>query len=64
MALDLRAWDGGAHVKLPIAREYPHISNMGKARDLRRMKPCQLEGGGFAYESGDGVVVSLIHEGK
>ena len=36
---------------------------MGKARDLRRMKQCQLEGGHFAYESGDGMVVSLIREG-
>ena len=35
---------------------------MPDAVDLRRMSECTLEGGHLAYESGDGVVVSLMAE--
>ena len=63
MALDLAAWDGGAPVSLPVSDKYPPIDSMAGAPDLRRMSECTLEGGELAYESGDGVVVTLSAEG-
>jgi len=64
MGLDLRVWDGGALLDLPTTSDFPEISKMPKAsRDLRRIDhECVLEGGQLAYESGDGVVVSLMAE--
>ena len=43
-----------------LATEYPAIAPMEKAkgRDLRRQ--CSLQDGKQCYESGDGVVVSLV----
>lgn len=62
MALDLKAWDGGKKVDLPVLEGYPKVQSMEGAADLRRMSECTLEGGHQAYESGDGVVVSLTAE--
>ena len=60
MALDLRTWHGGAPVTLANSEAYPEVTPMPKAKDLRRMTQCHVEGGHLAYESGDGVVVSLL----
>jgi len=57
MALDLREWSAGPALELPVADEYPAVAADAKAPDLRRMS---YEGGTLAYESGDGVVVSLV----
>ena len=45
---------------LPTSHEYPVVQAMEGASDLRRMSEVKLEGGHPAYESGDGVVVTLM----
>ena len=63
MALDLRRWEGGAKLELSTTSKYPPVRKMeGADLDLRRISECTLEGGHLAYESGDGVVVTLMAE--
>ena len=62
LCLDLKAWDGGPKIELPTSTSYPAVTSSKGALDLRRMSECTLEGGHMAYESGDGVVVSLTAE--
>jgi hypothetical protein len=64
MVLDLSTWQAGKKLDgLSTTSEHPKaISPMEGAPDLRRMAECTLEGGHLAYESGDGVVVSLTAE--
>eukprot|EP00900_Chrysochromulina_parva_P012191 jgi/Chrpa1/20973/Chrysochromulina_OHIO_Genome00008881-RA len=61
MALDLRRWEGGAKLELSTTSKYPPVRKMeGADLDLRRISECTLEGGHLAYESGDGIVVTLM----
>ena len=62
MCLDLENWDGGSPLDLPTTSKYPPVRCTEGAVDLRRMSECFLEGGHLAYESGDGVVVTLMAE--
>ncbi len=63
MALDLTTWEGGAPIAGSVVDAYPEILTVpGKVADLRRMSNVAVEGGHLAYESGDGVVVSLMPE--
>ena len=62
MALDLHAYDAGPPLELPVTADYPRCTSTAGASDLRRMSQCMLEGGHLAYESGDGIVVSLMAE--
>lgn len=62
MALELAAWAPPRREPSPERLdEYRPITTMEKAKDLRRQ--CTLEAGRQCYESGDGVVVSLVPAG-
>ena len=64
MVLDLRAWEAGPAIpEFKTTTDHPKaITPHEGAVDLRRMSEVTLEGGHLAYESGDGVVVSLTAE--
>ena len=62
MALELATWAPPRREPAPERLdEYRPITTMEKAKDLRRQ--CTLEAGRQCYESGDGVVVSLVPAG-